>query len=109
MRSRGAFGCLVVLAVAPVQATATEPLVGALYFGDWHVDPQMSALHGKNWTEWQLVSRATPRWRGHMQPNVPLDDPKHGFGLRAPENDPEAMASSQSVLSPWYLSYWSDR
>lgn len=35
--------------------------VMAIYFGDWHVDPDMQSLHGPNWTEWGLVTSATPR------------------------------------------------
>jgi hypothetical protein len=54
-------------------ASSSEPLVAAIYFGDWHVDPQMSALHGPNWTEWQLPIHAQPRYPGHLQPNLPLE------------------------------------
>jgi len=46
----------------PVEATNTRQIesnnsaanydVMAIYYGDWHVDPDMSALHGPNWTEW---------------------------------------------------------
>ena len=32
---------------------AADPLLAAVYFGDWHVDPQMAGLHGANWTEWE--------------------------------------------------------
>jgi hypothetical protein len=55
-------------------AAATKPLVGAFYFGDWHVDPQMAALHGPNWTEFEVAVHATPRFPGHLQPNVPQEN-----------------------------------
>jgi hypothetical protein len=63
---------------------------GAIYFGDWHVDPVMEALHGTNWTEWNLVVKATPRFPNHLQPNLPLDNVT-GFGPSHPENVPANM------------------
>ncbi len=62
---------------------------GAIYFGDWHVDPVMSALHGPGWTEWEVVTHATPRYEGHDQPNIPLEAP--GFGKSCPEDVPANM------------------
>ncbi len=42
------------------------------YFPNWHVDEANERYHGKNWTEWELLKIATPRFEGHMQPKVPL-------------------------------------
>ena len=89
MSSSFAVYCAVAVAVA---AAAEKPLLGAIYFGDWHVDPQMSALHGANWTEWEVPVSATPRFEGHDQPHLPLEDPKSGMGRGASENDPLVMA-----------------
>ena len=50
-----------------------RPDVGAIYFGDWAPDPWMEAVHGANWTEWQLPINAQPRYPGHHQPNLPLE------------------------------------
>eukprot|EP00054_Salpingoeca_dolichothecata_P012853 m.71386 g.71386 ORF g.71386 m.71386 type:complete len:430 (+) comp20159_c0_seq5:10-1299(+) len=63
--------------------------VGAIYFGDWHVEPRNEPYHGNNWTEWPMVFDAKPRFEGHMQPNIPLDQP--GWGPRYPENVPANM------------------
>lgn len=63
--------------------------VGAIYFGNWHVDPYNVAQHGEGWTEWGLVLNAQPRYPGHLQPNVPLSGP--GWGLNASEADPRVM------------------
>lgn len=49
-----------------------KPIVCAYYFPNWHVDPRNEKYHGKNWTEWQVVKHATPRFEGHDQPKVPL-------------------------------------
>eukprot|EP00041_Stephanoeca_diplocostata_P006759 m.93001 g.93001 ORF g.93001 m.93001 type:complete len:334 (+) comp16527_c1_seq4:105-1106(+) len=64
--------------------------VMAIYYGDWHSDPDMASLHGPNWTEWGLVTNARPRFEGHMQPNVPFED-LPGFGVKAREDTPEGM------------------
>lgn len=42
------------------------------YFPNYHADPRNEAVHGKGWTEWELMKHATPRFPGHDQPKVPL-------------------------------------
>ena len=66
-------------------APARKYSVGAFYYGPWHVDPTNEKLHGKNWTEWNLVKDAKPRFPGHEQPNVPL----WGYQM---DSDPQVMA-----------------
>jgi hypothetical protein len=46
--------------------------IGAYYFPNYHVDTRNEKVHGKGWTEWELVKQATPRFPGHEQPKVPL-------------------------------------
>lgn len=46
--------------------------VAAYYFPNFHCDKKVQQWHGKGWTEWELVKKATPRFAGHMQPKVPL-------------------------------------
>lgn len=41
------------------------------YFPNYHADPRNEAVHGKNWTEWELMKHATPRFPGNKQPKVP--------------------------------------
>eukprot|EP00937_MAST-01D_sp_MAST-1D-sp2_P000780 g780.t1 len=57
---------------------------------DLYPEMQHEELHGANWTEWQLPIHATPRYPGHLQPNLPLAAP--GFGLNQSEDDPQVMA-----------------
>jgi hypothetical protein len=75
---------------ATASSAAVRPDVGAIYFGDWAPDPWMEALHGANWTEWQLPLNAQPRYPGHFQPNLPID--AKGWGPTHPESDPDNMA-----------------
>jgi hypothetical protein len=50
----------------------TQPYeIMAYYFPNYHQDRRNAAWHGTGWTEWELVQRATPRFPGHQQPNVP--------------------------------------
>lgn len=44
----------------------------AWYFPNWHPTPLNDRWHGKNWTEWECVKCARPRFEGHEQPKVPL-------------------------------------
>ena len=39
----------------------------------------------------RLATSATPRFPGHLQPNVPLEDHEHGFGANEFEDIPEVM------------------
>ena len=55
------------------------------YFPNFHVDPRNEAVHGKGWTEWELMKHAGPRFPGHMQPKIPA------WGYED-EADPTVMA-----------------
>ncbi len=46
--------------------------VSVYYFPNYHLDERNEKMHGKGWTEWELVKRAEPRFAGHDQPKVPL-------------------------------------
>ncbi len=46
--------------------------IGAYYFPNFHVDPRNELVHGRNWTEWEIVKRGEPKFAGHQQPKRPL-------------------------------------
>lgn len=46
--------------------------VAAIYFPSWHVDPRRETEKGSDWTEWELVKAAVPRFPGHAQPIEPM-------------------------------------
>ncbi|HEX4372060.1 MAG TPA: glycoside hydrolase family 99-like domain-containing protein, partial [Puia sp.] len=63
-------------ALANIMAQAQSPAkkkfeVAVYYFPDYHVDPINEKWHGKDWTEWELVKAAKPRFNGHHQPKIP--------------------------------------
>jgi len=76
-------------AQSPTIATGDDchdkPLLAAYYFPNFHADPRNEVVHGKGWTEWELMRHATPRFPGHQQPKVPL------WGYED-EANPEVMA-----------------
>lgn len=49
----------------------SRPKILAYYFPDWHADPRNDVWFGRNWTEWELLRAAKPRFDGHRQPRVP--------------------------------------
>lgn len=55
------------------------------YFPNYHIDPRNEKIHGKGWTEWELMKCAQPRFPGHDQPKIPL------WGYED-EADPTVMA-----------------
>ena len=81
---------LLVALNAGFAAPATNPspaiTVVSYYFGQYHPnDPRNEKVHGKSWSEWELVKAARPRFPGHQQPKVPL------WGYED-ESDPQVMA-----------------
>ena len=72
---------------AKTNPTAARPItVASYYFGNYHPgDARNTKMKGKDWSEWELVKAAKPRFPGHHQPNVPL------WGY-VDESDPQVMA-----------------
>jgi hypothetical protein len=61
--------------------------VASYYFGNYHPgDARNTKMpgKGKDWSEWELVKNAKPRFPGHQQPNIPL------WGY-TDESNPKAM------------------
>ena len=62
--------------------------VACYYFPNYHTrdknDPRLSYQHLENWSEWELVKAAKPRFEGHAQPKVPA------WGY-TDEKDPKVM------------------
>ena len=72
------FAALFVLAIsahtfaADGAPTTKKTEVVCVYYPHWHVYPQGEKWFGKNWTEWEFVKTAKPRFKGHKQPMKPL-------------------------------------
>ncbi|MBF0408900.1 MAG: glycoside hydrolase family 99-like domain-containing protein [Candidatus Riflebacteria bacterium] len=48
------------------------PDIAAYYYPGWHYCQVRNASFPKDWTEWELVYNAIPRFEGHEQPNIPV-------------------------------------
>jgi hypothetical protein len=70
---------------SPVATAGRRITVASYYFGNYHPgDPRNTKNKGPDWSEWELVKAAKPRFPGHQQPRVPL----WGYG---DESDPKVM------------------
>src|SRR6267142_5053880 len=77
---------LVIAANSSAGSNATVTVV-SYYFGNYHPgDPRNTKTKGADWSEWELVKKAKPRFPGHQQPHVPL------WGYQD-ESDPAVMAN----------------
>jgi len=73
-------------AVRPAVESDPPITIACYYFGNYHPgDPRNVKNKGEEWSEWELVKAARPRFPGHHQPNVPL------WGYED-ESDPKVMA-----------------
>ncbi len=64
------------------------------YFPNYHVDPRNEVIHGKGWTEWEVLKCARPRFEGHDQPKAPL------WGYED-EADPKVMAKKIAAAADY--------
>jgi len=106
-----AFLLLTTFAVAAApSADSNQPItVVSYYFGNYHPgDPRNAKAKGQDWSEWELVKNAKPRFPSHQQPNVPA------WGY-TDESKPEVMAQKiaaaadhgiSAFLFDWY--YYND-
>ena len=90
MKQLLALGLVWVAASLNCHAAESPPEIAAYYFPNYHPNPQNSARYGTNWTEWDLMRAAKPRFPGHAQPKVPA----WGF---EDESRPEVMARKISA------------
>lgn len=78
--------------------------IACYYFPGYHAEPKMEQFYGPNWTEWELMKRAEPRFPGHRMPITPA------WGMED-ESKPAAMAKKieaaashgiDSFIFDWY-------
>lgn len=66
--------------------------VAVYYWPNFHRDPYHQSKKGEDWTEWQILIDAEPKFEGHGQPKVPM------WGYRD-ESDPREMARSIDAMA----------
>lgn len=76
-----------------------------VYFPSWHSDPRRNAFLGEDWTEWELVAEAVPRFEGHWQPVLPA----YGYYDETDQTNMArncSMAASAGVTAFLWDWYW---
>jgi hypothetical protein len=58
----------------PITSDASKKnyTVAVYYWPNFHRDPYHQLKKGEDWTEWQILKDALPKFEGHYQPKVPL-------------------------------------
>ena len=85
-------------------SSTARPDLAAYYFPNYHPDTRNEKWHGKDWTEWELVRRAEPRFNGHFQPRIPLWGYEDEADPRAMERKIAAAADAglDAFIFDWY-------
>jgi hypothetical protein len=50
--------------------------IGAYYFPNFHIDPRNEMVHGKGWTEWEVLKRGEPNLKVTTSPKNRYGDQK---------------------------------
>jgi len=88
---------LICVSCSQQKESATDKItVTCYYFPNYHTrdttDLRISRQHFENWSEWELVKNARPRFEGHDQPKVPA------WGY-TDEKDPKVMEQKIEAAS----------
>lgn len=76
----------------------------ATYYPHWHTYPDGEHWFGKNWTEWEFVKTAKPRFKGHKQPIEPIAGYLDGKNPEDVEKEIEFASNSgiDVFVFDWY-------
>lgn len=85
---------------------SVKPKVIAFYLPQYHPVKENNEWFGPGFTEWTLVAKSKPLFKGHVQPRIPAD---LGFyDLRVPEvrEEQARLAKEAGITAFCYYHYW---